>query len=207
MEAAVAAGRVRDIASLGAFLVGRAHTTGLTAAAFAVATLAAVGHGRAPGLNGDALADLDIELEARTPAPALRAASRKLGRQLLRAARAIRPHPTLDSLAAEFPHGPHQPIILGATAQTFGLSPQATAAAALHEAVVGPAVAATRLLGLDPFAVHAVLVGLGPCLDDLADTAAGCASMTAALLPAPSAPMLDISAQHHATWEVRLFAS
>jgi urease accessory protein UreF len=28
-----------------------------------------------------------------------------------------------------------------------------------------------------------------------------------ALLPSPSAPLLDLAAEDHATWEVRLFAS
>ncbi|NDZ79517.1 urease accessory protein UreF, partial [Streptomyces sp. SID10853] len=78
---------------------------------------------------------------------------------------------------------------------------------ALHEAAAGPATAAVRLLGLDPFSVHAVLARLGPQLDQLADEATTHKDTAAWRLPAPSAPLLDISAEVHATWEVRLFAS
>ncbi|EHN78088.1 urease accessory protein, partial [Streptomyces coelicoflavus ZG0656] len=67
--------------------------------------------------------------------------------------------------------------------------------------------AAVRLLGLDPFAVHAVLARLAPDLDRLATAATGRADAPAAELPAYGAPSLDISAELHATWEVRLFAS
>ncbi|WP_433872757.1 urease accessory protein UreF [Saccharopolyspora sp. CA-218241] len=201
-EAAAAAGRVHDVPTLEAFLRGRAATAGCTSAAFTAATCAALARGTADECDG-----LDAELDARTPAPALRAASRALGRQLLRAARAVRPDAALDALAAAWPHGPHQPIALGASARVFGLGPRTAAVAALHEAVTGPATAAVRLLGLDPFAVHAALARLGPLLEELADAAAGSARTPPRDLPALSAPMLDISAEDHATWEVRLFAS
>ncbi|MFD4346618.1 urease accessory protein UreF [Streptomyces coelicoflavus] len=206
LEAAVVAGRVSDPGTLEAFLRGRVATSGAMAAAFAAAACAAfdgppegperhrtrlaetdsepetgtdpeTGTGTETGGQGR-ISALDTELEARTPAPALRATSRKLGRQLLRTARAIRPHPGLDALAA-----------------------------ALHDAATGPATAAVRLLGLDPFAVHAVLARLAPDLDRLATAATARANAPAAELPAYGAPSLDISAELHATWEVRLFAS
>lgn len=228
LEAAVVAGRVSDPGTLEAFLRGRVATSGAMAAAFAAAACAAFGGppeaesepetgtgtdsgpetatGTEAGGQGR-ISALDAELEARTPAPALRATSRKLGRQLLRTARAIRPHPGLDALAAALPGGPHQPVALGAAARALGLGPHAAAAAALHDAATGPATAAVRLLGLDPFAVHAVLARLAPDLDRLATAATGRADAPAAELPAYGAPSLDISAELHATWEVRLFAS
>nr|WP_255310845.1 urease accessory UreF family protein [Streptomyces viridosporus] len=147
------------------------------------------------------------EFEARTPSPALRATSRRLGRQLLRAARAVQPHRGLDALAAALPGGPHQPVALGAAARALGLGPRAAAAAALHDAATGPATAAVRLLGLDPFAVHAALARLTPRMDRLAARAADSAQAPADALPSHGAPLLDISAELHATWEVRLFAS
>lgn len=217
LEAAVAAGRVHDPGTLEAFLRGRVATTGLVSAAFAAAACAAacaavdpaaedVSAHRGPGKDGPGpvLAELDRELDARTPAPALRATSRTLGRQLLRAARAVRPHPGLELLVGA---GPHQPIVLGVTAHAFGLGPSAAATASLHDAATGPATAAIRLLALDPFAVHAVLARLAARLAELAGEAAGYAGVPADRLPAGSAPILDISAQHHAHWEVRLFAS
>lgn len=207
LEAAVAAGRVSDTGTLEEFLRGRMTTGGATVAAFAAAARAAFGDGPAPADREGRMTLLDTEFEARTPAPALRATSRKLGRQLLRAARAIRPRPELDAFAAALPAGPHQPLALGAVAWTLGLGLHATASAALHDAVTGPATAAVRLLGLDPFAVQAVLVRLAPDLDRLARTAAGHAHLPPERLPSHGAPLLDISAELHATWEVRLFAS
>lgn len=198
LEPLAAAGRVRDIASLEAFLRGRVTTTGSVAAAFAVASHAAISD-----VDTAKLTELDSELDARMPSPALCAASRKLGRQLLRAARAAWPDPRLDDVG----RAPHQAIALGAAAAAAGLDARATAAAALHEAVTGPATAAIRLLGLDPYAVHAVLARLGGLLDDLATAAAGRGRTPAGELPADGSPLLDIAAQHHATWEVRLFAS
>ncbi|MBE1537168.1 urease accessory protein UreF [Actinomadura algeriensis] len=197
LEAAAAAGLVRDPATLRGFLLGRLHTAGLTAAAFAAAA----------GGPGAPHAELDAELDARTPSPALRGTSRRLGRQLLRAARAVRPAPVLGALAAAFPAGPHHPVALGAAAGAWGLPPRAAALAALHDAAAGPAAAAIRLLGLDPFAVHAVLADLGPALDALADEAARHAAAPPAALPAPGAPRLDVSAEDHSRWEVHLFAS
>lgn len=200
LEAAVAAGRVTDTGTLESFLRGRVATSGVVAAAFAAA--ACLRADEAPELGV-----LDAEFDARTPAPALRATSRRLGRQLLRASRAARPDRRLDALAASRPRGAHQPVALGVTARVFGLGPRQAAAAALHDAATGPATAAVRLLGLDPFAVQAILVRLAPRLDELSSDAADCAGTPAADLPSPGSPLLDILAEHHATWEVRLFAS
>jgi urease accessory protein len=64
-----------------------------------------------------------------------------------------------------------------------------------------------RLLSLDPFRVHALRAGLaGDCDRIAADAAARCDDPIDAL-PAAGAPLLDIGAELHAAWEVRLFAS
>ncbi|CCH19225.1 Urease accessory protein ureF [Micromonospora lupini str. Lupac 08] len=84
LEAAVAAGRVTDLASLESFLVGRLTTAGLVGAAFAAAAHRVALPAGAPGGSGvrsRALAQLDAELDARTAAPALRAVSRRQGRR------------------------------------------------------------------------------------------------------------------------------
>src|SRR5882757_1763315 len=200
-EAAVADDRIRDAATLAEFCRGRLHTTGLVAAALAAAATAGL----------DPLA-LDDAADARTPSPALRAVSRRLGRQLLRAARAAWPAPALDELAAARPRGAHQPVVLGVTARGAGLGPLDAAHAAAYEAASGPATAAVRLLSLDPFHAAAVLARLAPEIDAVADAATRAAARaaaegTAAVLPAASAPLLDIAAEQHAAWPVRLFAS
>ena len=206
MEAAAAVEGVRDIAGLEAFLRGRAATAGAVAAAFAAAACAALS-GPVASSGVATLGQLDRELEARLASPALRAASRRLGRQLLRAGRIVWPHACLDEFVATVPHGPHQPVALGAVAAAAGLDAAAAAAAAMHDAVVGPATAAVRILGIDPFAVHAVLARLGPALDILAAEGASHAHTAPVDLPAWGAPLLDLLAEDHATWEVRLFAS
>uniref|UniRef100_UPI00244367E6 urease accessory protein UreF n=1 Tax=Streptomyces sp. YIM 98790 TaxID=2689077 RepID=UPI00244367E6 len=134
-----------------------------------------------------------------------------LGRQLMRAARAVWPAPELAALAAARPRGAHQPVVLGLTARAAGLTPHEAALAAGYEAVSGPATAVVRLLGLDPFRATAVLARLAPELDTVASRAVRAAERVAAhgtdALPAASAPLLEITAEAHAAWPVRLFAS
>ncbi|MEU2164855.1 urease accessory UreF family protein [Streptomyces chengbuensis] len=199
-EAAVRAGRLGDARDLAAFCRGRLHTTGLTAAGLAAAA----------ALGLDPLA-LDKAADARTPSPALRASARKLGRQLMRAARATWPSPELDALARALPKGAHQPVVLGLTARAAGLGPEDAAHCAVYEAVGGPATAAVRLLSLDPFEATAVLARLTPDMDRVAGRAVTAARQAAEhgteALPAASAPLLEITAEQHAAWPVRLFAS
>ncbi|WP_329276276.1 urease accessory protein UreF [Streptomyces sp. NBC_00691] len=195
-EAAVKAGRVQDAAGLEAFCRGRLHTTGLTSAALAA--------GAALGLDPG---ELDAAADARTPSPALRAAARKLGRQMMRAARAAWPSPELDALAAAFPRGAHQPLVLGVAARAAGLGPEDAAHCVVYETVSGPATATVRLLSLDPFQATAVLARLAPAMDLVAEEAARAARQGVDALPAASAPLLDITAEQHASWPVRLFAS
>jgi urease accessory protein len=176
------------------------HTTGLVAAALA----AAAAGGCDPLL-------LDAAADARTPAPALRQVARKLGRQLMRAARSVWPDPRLEELAAARPAGVHQPIVLGLAARAAGLTPPEAALAAAYDTVCGPVTAAVRLTGLDPFHASGVLARLTRDISDVAGRAAGHAARVPAegvdALPADSAPLLDITAEQHATWPVRLFAS
>ncbi|OKK03321.1 urease accessory protein UreF [Streptomyces sp. CB03234] len=195
-EPAVKAGRIRDARDLESFCRGRLHTSGLTAAALAAA--AALGHDPAA---------LDEAADARTPSPALRATARKLGRQMLRAARATWPSPELDALARAFPRGAHQPVVLGLAARAAGLGPEDAAHCVAYETVSGPATAAVRLLSLDPFQATAVLARLAPDMDQVAARAADAARGGVDALPAASAPLLDITAEQHAAWPVRLFAS
>ncbi|MEQ4726074.1 urease accessory UreF family protein, partial [Nonomuraea sp. B19D2] len=154
---------------------------------------------------------LDEAADARTPSPALRQVARRLGRQLLRAARAAWPSPELDALAAARPGGAHQPVVLGLAARSAGLTPLEAAYAAAYESVSGPATATVRLLSLDPFDATAVLARLAADIDHLAQRAAEAAQRVRAegvqALPAVSAPLLDITAEQHAARPMRLFAS
>src|SRR4051812_13231382 len=113
LEAAVAAGRVTGTATLEAFLRGRLATAGPVAAAFTAAAHETVS--ATEGDPADRLRLLDEELDARTASPALRLASRRQGRALLRAGRNVWPAGRFDRLPVH-PDGPHQPLALGVTA-------------------------------------------------------------------------------------------
>jgi urease accessory protein len=185
-------------ADLESFLVGRAATTGLVAASFAAAACRATYTGQQVLLY-----ELDRQLDARMPSKATRTVSRALGRQLSRTVATIRPSPLLDDLRQDS----HQPIIYGMAAAAFGLSVREAAQIVLHESVAGPAAAAVKVLSIDPFAVHAALARLSEMLDALANEAAEHADTPPDDLPGLGTPLLDIAAEEHRSWGVRLFAS
>ncbi|MGY1425183.1 urease accessory protein UreF [Lysobacter sp. A289] len=189
---------LKGAADVERFLEGRAATTGLVAASFAAAACEAARAG-----NALLLKELDSELDARMPSPRARAVSRALGRQLLRAASSIHPHALLAGLQGS----PHQPVVYGVAAAALGLGARDAAQVVLHDAVAGPASAAVKVLSLDPFAVHAALVRLTGFLDELTAQAASHARTPPTDLPAMGSPLLDIAAEHHHRWKVRLFAS
>ena len=116
------------------------------------------------------------------------------------------------------------PVALGAVGVAAGCSPGEVALVAAHSSVSGPAWAATRLLGLDPFAVARCLADLAEPIDAVAAnaTANPAVANPAAAIGLPSfdleaadpatadahgAPLSEIGAEIHAIWEVRLFAS
>ncbi|MGN9819877.1 urease accessory protein UreF [Streptomyces sp. SD11] len=201
-EAAVKAGRITGAADLEEFCRGRLHTAGLVSASLAAAAVL--------GLDP---VELDGAADARTPSPALRVASRKLGRQLTRAARVTWPSAELDALAGRFPKGAHQPVVLGLAARAAGLGADDAAYCSVYECVSGPASAVVRLLSLDPFDATGVLARLAPEVDLVARRAvegarcAGEGGGGVGVLPAGGAPLLEIGAEVHAGWAVRLFAS
>ncbi len=198
LESAVAAGRVTNMGELENFLIGRAETAGLIAAAFAAAACARAGRGDLSDLP-----ELEAELDARVPSPELRKVSRDLGRQLCRAMSSIHPHPHFADLGT----APHQPVVMGVAAAALGLGPRDAALAILHENNSGAAAAAAKVMRVDPFDVHAILARMTARLDRLAAQAAAVADGPPADLPAAGSPLADIAAEHHRRRDVRLFAS
>jgi urease accessory protein len=189
LEAAVADGSVNTAAlfpTLEAFVAGRLTTAGAGDAWLAASSCR----------GGDEL-DLDAEADARCPSPALRLASRRLGRGLRRAAG--RCFPTL----ADGP-GEHHPVVLGAVARAAGLSADDAARLAVHHLVAGATSAAVRLLPIDAADAMAVAVRLGPLAESVAAEGASWGPVAG---PAWSAPLVELRAEDHARWEVRLFAS
>jgi urease accessory protein len=204
LESAAAAGRVHDTASLHAFLTGRLNSAALVAASFAAAACQCE--------DAAMLETIDHEFDVRQLSPTLRLASRRLGRQLLRTARAAWPVPRLDLLAPLAAEGPHQPLALGVACAAAGLPAEDAALCSVRGTLGVPADAAVRLLGLDPAEVAGVLAKLAPAADRTAAKALTLARMAQlkndfSMLPALGSPLLDLAAEDHATWEVRLFAS
>lgn len=149
------------------------------------------------------LARLDREWAARTPAPALRDAGRRLGSQLLRAA------------AVAFPAAAHlaayraasrltpRPIALGVVAADLGVSAADTALLALYDDAATVASAALKLLPLDPAVTARWLAELAPQLT----RAAAAVAADDGPLPSPAAVAIEISAPIHLEQRERLFAS
>ncbi|PZS21517.1 MAG: urease accessory protein UreF [Acidimicrobiales bacterium] len=212
LEEATTQGLVYDLDSLGAFLVGRLTTVGLVWAALAAGACAIV-LGKDEVVEG--LRRLDREADARMPSLAQRRISRSQGRQLMRAALVAWPDGALGALVANQPE-PHDALAMGATGAAAGLMPDQTAACIAYANVSGPAWAAVRMLGLDPFAVAAQVAALAPVIDRVAAAAAACVPWPGEefgawtwmdRLPAASAPLLDHLGESHAARGMRLFAS
>jgi urease accessory protein len=206
MEAATGTGLVTDLAGLEDFCRAKLRTSARVAAAFAAAS-ALLAERSGARAAGDWFV-LDTEFEARTPSEAIRTASRQLGRGLLRLVRSVQPEADLATAFGRCAGpAPHHPLVLGAAVSLAGGGPELAARAAALAACAGPASAAVRLLGLDPFAVQAMLARLAPGIDACAAAAAALADLPPASLPADAAPVLDLLADFHLTAEVRLFAS
>jgi urease accessory protein len=207
VEQAITDGLLHDVPTLERFLDRRLRTTGLVTAGLAAAACAAAAQPDAAG----ALRRLGAETDARTPSAAQRSASRAQGRGLIRTARAAwaAPSPTLswDDLGPR----PHHPLVLGCAARAGLVAPEGAALVAAYLAVSAPSTAAQRLLALDPVAVAAVTVRLGPAIERTAAQAAiqtsGTQTPTDIDLPDDSDPLLDLLAERHAAREERLFAS
>jgi urease accessory protein len=206
MEAAVMTGLVTDLAGAEDFCLTRLRTSARVSAAFAAAScrLFIDERGGVPAR----LPLLDAEYEARIASEATRRASRELGRGLSRLLRSVIPEADLATAFSRCAGpGPHQPLVLGAGVALAGGDPELAGRAAALGACAGPASAAVRLLGLDPFAIQAMLARLAPEVDACAAAAARAADLPPASLAADGAPALDLLADYHLTAEVRLFAS
>ena len=194
LEPAVADGAVEDLASLESFLAGRLLTTGEVDAWLAAAACA--------GADPTAL---DAEADARCPSPALRRASRRLGRGLRRAAAASWPS------LARGPGAEHQAVVQGLVARAAGLSPSDAARLPGAALLAGAASAMPKLLPLDAADAMAVAVRLAPLADRVAEAGTRSATLALSEGPVASAPLLELRAEAHAVWpeqgKVRLFAS
>lgn len=189
VEEAIEQGLVRDIPTVEAFLIRRVRTSGAVAASVAAAVCESM-------IDIDAA---DAECDARTPSPASRAASRAQGRGLLRLARASWPDFDWTQVAAR----PHLAVVAGIVGRVADLSAQDLASVQIYTAMTGSAIAAQRLLALDPSDVAACTLRLAQTCDEVADLV--CASLPN--LVDLSDPLLDVLAESHAQRDRPLFVS
>ncbi len=206
VEAAVAIGDVVDTPTLERYLRGRLATTGQVDAAFAANACAWL-KSESGGIALDAVAaELDVEYSARMPSPYLRETSRRLGRQLLRAATRIWAAPGIDAVSMTA-GGAHQPVALGAVVAAAGGDETDAAALSFHHLTAAVTSAAVRLLGLDPIELAVVQERVGRESDVFRSQATRWASMTAAALPATGGALTEILGEHHGSLDARMFVA
>ena len=191
LEAAVAAGRVRDTRSLADYVICRLWTTGRTDAAAARMATA--------GVDPDAL---DAAWCVRTPSAMARATSRALGRSLARTAARLVPDHAIG-LADGTPAV--QPVAFGLLAAALDCDPDEAALASAHGTAATLSAAGLRLLSLDPFDVAAVLHDLRPEVEGVATSTIGLGSPTD--LPHASTPFAEIDVEAQSALSSRLFRS
>lgn len=186
VEEAVSAGLLRDTDSVEEYLRRRIATTGLVTASLAAAVC--VG-----SLTPERA---ELEADARTPAPAARAASRAQGRGLLRLAKQLWPQHDWSSVTPR----PHLSTVFGMVGTACATSAEELAGVVVYTTLTGAATAAQRLLALDPAAIAAATMRLAPLCDRIATEAA-------TGLAALSDPLQDALAQRHLHRDMPLFAS
>lgn len=211
LEQAVASGRINDELDLARFIEGALATTARTTACFAAAACAAwrscdPSDPLALVLRDEDLAKLVREESARTPAPALREASRAQGRQFLRAAAATWPTAGIPAPTI-VPDGVHLSTAQGIVAGAIELDPRGAALISAYSSVSGPAAAAVKLLGLDPLAVNRIIAEQADPIAELVDEAGDLAECAPGDLPARAAPLLETGSALHAIRQPRMFAS
>jgi urease accessory protein len=200
---------------------GYAHSLGLEAAvvgglqaeevpAFAAARLRLVGEADArvavaARRSSERLDELDEEWAARCPSPVVRAASRRLGAQLLRSAAVVWDDPAIAAYRARSATTP-RPVALGVVGAAAGLDDEVVARLSLYDDAATVTSAALKLLPLDPALAARWLAELAPDIATAARRAAADRRPVAAQ-PPPAAPALELAAAVHVERRERLFAS
>jgi urease accessory protein len=199
LEAAVENGLGVDEVPL--FLAGR--LSGVTTAESSLAVAAARAE-RSDDLEG--LLALDLEALARCPSPPLRAASNRLGAQLLRSASVVWPSDEVIERYRGASDATPRPVAFGVVGAAAGLDDHELAQAYLYEDAAMVTTAAARLLPLDATTAARWLVEAGPTIERLANDAAA-TDTDIRQLPGGFAPALEMASLAHATREGKLFAT
>lgn len=188
-------------ADIPSYLVSRLRTVTAVEAATAVVARHLLAQGEAQAV----LLDLEHAWAARSPSPALRAASGRQARALLRLASRTWP----DSQEIGRLTGPtglpgaSRAIALGAVAAHLGLTGPAVARVVGYDDVQTVCAASLKLLPLDPAVVTGWAVDALPAVDVLTDRVGGLTRPDD--LPATGNPLIEAWAQAHAVSSRRLF--
>lgn len=155
-------------------------------------------------LGGRPLEPVARAWAARTPSPALRAASRTQARAFLRVSGRLWPDSRYVGTVTALPGAP-RPLALAAAAATVGLGPGSLARLVGYDDVQTVASAALKLLPLDPATatgwVHDALLAVATLAEEVADLREPQA------IPAAAAPQIEAWAQAHAVTSRRLFSA
>ncbi|NQX11765.1 urease accessory protein [Microbacteriaceae bacterium VKM Ac-2855] len=211
MEPAIAGGL--PVADVPAFLLGRARTTTLVEAGTAVVAR----HRVAVSLTDVSLTEVsstevssteanrDIERAwaARTPSPAMRDASRVLGRGYLRLAARIWPASDALQHARSRRDPPPRAIVLGMIAAAAGLSAEDLVRLTIYDEAQSAAAALLKLEPRDPADTIAWVLATCAAVDHLVPLLAELTTPDA--IPAAGAPEAEGWAEAHALLNQRLF--
>ena len=199
LEAAVEDGLGVD--GVPGFLAGRLHGVTGPEACLAVAAARV-----AREVDLAALLALELEAAARCPSRPLRAASSRLGAQLLRTAATVWPGAPPIEQYREAGGTTPRPVAFGVVAAVAGLDDRETAHAYLYEDAATVTTAAVRLLPVDGASAARLLVEAAPEIERLALEATAVGGDVREV-PGGFAPLLELGSLAHAAREGRLFAS
>jgi urease accessory protein len=186
-------------AEIPAFIAGRLHAVAGPEAHLVVAARRA-----AQSEDLQLLASLGAEAEARSAAPPIRLAARRLGSQLLRTARDVWSDSRLLDHYPDHGVASPRPVAFGVVCAVAGLGDEEAASAWLYDDAATVAAAAVRMLPLDAALTASWLKAQESLVCRLAGNAAE-SDYAIAELPAPCAPLIDLRSLTHANEEGRLF--
>lgn len=146
---------------------------------------------------------LDAAISARTPSQALRAASRSLGRALLRLALSLRPDDPGVRALGGLEQAPARGIVLGVFGAALAVDERRCAEICCYDDLQCVAEATLKLLPTTPATVTQWVVAAGDQVGAIVEQA--CSLRSAKELPALSAPWMEQWAQAHAQQARRLF--
>ncbi|MBH0083167.1 urease accessory protein UreF [Salinibacterium sp. SWN167] len=196
MEPALLGGLQRD--DIPSFLAGKTRSTTLVEAGTAVVA-------RHQFISEASPSEIDALIAAwaaRTPSPALRDASRLLGRGYTRIGRTVWPHSASIAFCAQLKQPPRA-VVLGAIAATTQMKPADLVRLVVYEEVQNAASAVLKLDPIDPATVVTWVLNACEAAEPFIDQLS--LITTPEAIPALGAPQAEGWAEAHAVMKKRLF--